>query len=70
MPELNEPIDKLLDEVDMLERIYYEPEGENRAHLCLSVAKRVRRYASELIHELAQERDSYSQEAQASDRQR
>lgn len=59
-------MEKLLDEVDLLEQVYYE-NGEESTLLALSLAKRVRRYSQELVKELATKRDSYSQEAQADD---
>jgi hypothetical protein len=58
-------MERLLDEVDMLEDVYYEQDSEESVMLALSLAKRVRRYSQELVKELATQRDSYSQEAQA-----
>jgi hypothetical protein len=59
-------IDKLIDEVDMLERVYYSEPSKEQLMLTLSLAKRVRRCATEVIRELATERDqATAQEAQA-----
>ena len=64
--ELHDPIDKLMDEVDMLERVYYSEPSEEQLMLTLSMAKRVRRCATELIRFLAEKRDqATAQEAQA-----
>lgn len=61
-------IDKLMDEVDYLERIYFGEPSEEQVMLALSVAKRVRRHATLLVKELAAERDQLQpKEAQANE---
>jgi hypothetical protein len=66
--ELHAQCDKLLTELDHLERLFdCDPDqfDHDRTELALLVTKRVRRESTLLVRQLAAHRDSYSQEAQA-----
>lgn len=69
MDELYEFLDKLLTEVDHLDRIMAGDELDPaQVDLALSVAKRVRRSSTILLKGLANRRDNdYSQEAQVNE---
>ena len=59
MDELHDPLDKLFTETDYLDRVTDAEELDpDRIRLALSVAKRVRREATNVIRALASRRDA------------